>query len=336
MRGVIVPLITPYKGERAEEVDLEAMARLADYLAQTRASALFPVSGVGQAGDLSLDEKKRIIATVVAAARKRKPVLAGVGSGRGGRDIDEVIEVARYAQSVGADAIMAVTPKFGAQAEADEQELLVAYYSRLCREVHIPLVVYDSTAKFQPQTMVRLLDACPNIIGMKYRETEDMVKFAAMTQAARGRAAILSGSEMVAVKTMRAGAEGFIGGGVNLYPDLGADLVAAAVAGDWARAEELQTLIAELNEKMEKLGGGAQGTKKILNDVLGVAMSTANRGDTFRPESYPGEYQAILDRYRQLNLPRYASSEGVPPKTVATEPGPDSAMGQLKQAAESK
>ena len=98
---------------------------------------------------------------------------------------------------------------------------------------------------------------------------------------------------------------GFIGGGINLYPDLGDDFVKAVEKKDWAAAEKLQAKIIEANGLMEKLGGGAQGIKKILHDVIGVDIEIVNRNDTFKPESRPGEHEEILAYYRALDLPAY-------------------------------
>lgn len=312
LRGAIVPMVTPYRGEHAEEVDWEALVRFTDYLSRTRAAALFPVSGMGQWRALSIQERKQVIATCVTAARGRKPILAGTGTGHG---IDDALEVARFAESAGADGLVAITPDFvrnvstTTAADPGIQDRLADYYMQLCRSVRLPILLYDPGTVVEPRTLSRLLDSCPNIAGIKYRETDDMSRMRAMVEAARGRAAILSGSEIVAVKAMRVGAQGFIGGGLNVYPDLGQDLVEAAQKGDWALAERIQIQVAELNEKVERLSGGALGAKKILNDVLGVRMDVTNRGDVFRGESQPGEFEAILDSFRKLDLPRYRAPQ---------------------------
>lgn len=175
----------------------------------------------------------------------------------------------------------------------------------VCREVASPLVLYDPKTELDPETMGQLVKDCPSIIGIKFREKHHMDRFKAMVMAVKGKIAVLSGSESVAFLTMKMGGVGVIGSGLNLYPHLADDLYEAGKKKDWLEALRYQDEITKANKYMERLGGGAQGIKKILNDIIGVKMSVVNRGDTFREEAYPGEYKEILKYYRELDLPLY-------------------------------
>jgi 4-hydroxy-tetrahydrodipicolinate synthase len=306
-RGIIVPMVTPYAGDAAERVDQRALTDLTRYLCRSRAAALFPVSGTGQWKRLSMDEKKTVITTVVRAARKKKPVIAGVGSPNG---LEETLELARFAEGAGAAAIAVVTPSYvrdaapeiGGRRRILDQDALAAYYTAVASTVACPVMIYDAEGEMEPATLQRLVDACPNINAIKVRPRKDPTLFPAMVEAAHGKAAVLSGSETVALHPLQQGAVGIIGNGLNVYPDLAAGLMDAIAANQWARAEEIQRMLIEANARLERLGGGAQGVKKILNDVAGVRMSPVNRGDTFRPESYPGEYDEIVRYFRGLGL----------------------------------
>ncbi len=310
LEGAIVPLVTPYTGSNAEQVDLPALERLVDYLCSTRASSLFVVSGTGQWDRLPVQEKKDVISTSVRAARGRKAVLAGVGSTN---NMEDVLEVARFAESAGAAAVVAVTPEFVRRVQPErrivDQKLLLDYYRSIAGAVRCPVVVYDPESEVEPETMKKLVNECGNVKAMKLREKKDMPKFRRLVEAVHGRAAILSGSEIYGLAAMKEGAMGMIGNGLNLYPNLGDDLVQACRAKNWKQAELLQTKITEANSRMEQLGGGAQGIKKILNDVIGVKMETANRGDSFRAEPAPGAYEEILNYFRCMKLPHYSSEK---------------------------
>jgi len=303
-------MITPYKGDNAEWVDYDAMASLTDYLCSTKVAALFPVSGTGQWRYLSVEEKKEIIAVVIGEARGRKPVLAGIGSPN---NMEETLEMARFAVDAGADALVVVTPYYireqqqviNGRKRIFDQKILKKYFMTVCREVASPLVLYDPKTELDPETMGQLVKDCPSIIGIKFREKHHMDRFKAMVMAVKGKIAVLSGSESVAFLTMKMGGVGVIGSGLNLYPHLADDLYEAGKKKDWLEALRYQDEITKANKYMERLGGGAQGIKKILNDIIGVKMSVVNRGDTFREEAYPGEYKEILKYYRELDLPLY-------------------------------
>lgn len=318
LEGVIVPMVTPYGGPQAENVDLEALKTLTEHLSSSQASALYPVSGTGQWKLLSLDERKQVIETCVRAAGRKKPVIAGVGSPT---NLDEVLELARFAEKMGAAAVVAVTPLFVRNAQPQiegrrriwDQELLIDYYKHVAAVVHCPVIVDDPEAEIEPSTMARLVMEFPNIKGIKVRPRKDPTAFPRMVEAVNGKAAVLSGSEIVALHALQQKAVGVVGAGFNVYPNLGADLIDAIEKDEWARAEEIQRTINEANAKLERLGGGAQGVKKILNDVVEVSMSPINRGDTFRPESRPGEYAEIVDYFRRLDLPVAARRSKHPP-----------------------
>lgn len=130
-----------------------------DYLISHRPAALFAAGGTGEFFSLQLDEYENVIAAAVESAGGRLPVLAGVGYGTA-----LAIEFARRAEEAGADGIL-LLPPYLIQAE---QEGLYRHIAAICRAVGVGVVVYHrDNCLFELDTLRRLADQCPNLIGFK-------------------------------------------------------------------------------------------------------------------------------------------------------------------------
>jgi 5-dehydro-4-deoxyglucarate dehydratase len=130
-----------------------------DYLIGHRPAALFAAGGTGEFFSLDLGEYESVIGAAVESARGRLPVVAGVGYGTA-----LAIEFARRAEKAGADGIL-LLPQYLVQAE---QEGLYRHIAAICGAVGIGAIVYHrDNSLLELDTMRRLADACPNLIGFK-------------------------------------------------------------------------------------------------------------------------------------------------------------------------
>jgi 5-dehydro-4-deoxyglucarate dehydratase len=130
-----------------------------DYLIGHRPAALFAAGGTGEFFSLQPAEYESVIAAAVQAAAGRLPVVAGVGYGTA-----LAIEFARRAEKAGADGVL-LLPQYLIHAE---QEGLYRHIAAICRTVGIGVVVYHrDNCLFEVDTMRRLADHCPNLIGFK-------------------------------------------------------------------------------------------------------------------------------------------------------------------------
>jgi len=130
-----------------------------DYLVGHHPAALFAAGGTGEFFSLQLAEYESIIAAAVEVARGKLPVVAGVGYGTA-----LAIEFALRAEKAGADRIL-VLPHYLIQAE---QEGLYRHIVAICRAIGIGVIVcHRDNCLFELDTMRRLADACPNLIGFK-------------------------------------------------------------------------------------------------------------------------------------------------------------------------
>jgi 5-dehydro-4-deoxyglucarate dehydratase len=122
-------------------------------------AGLFAAGGTGEFFSLTLTEFGRVISAAVDAVGGTVPVIAGTGYGT-----KMAIEFARSAQAAGADGLL-VLPHYLLQVE---QEGLYRHVASICRSVDIGVIVYNrDNGIFSVETLERLVEACPNLIGFK-------------------------------------------------------------------------------------------------------------------------------------------------------------------------
>ncbi len=162
VRGVIVPLITPFKADLS--VDYEGLATLVDYfIEEVGCDALLPCGTTGESPTLSYREHVDVIRTVVDRCKGRVPVIASAGS----NSTQEAVQLTRMAQEVGADATLQVGPYYN----KPTQEGIFNHYSAIAEASRLPLIIYNIPGRtgrnIEPQTIARLWEATPNVIGLK-------------------------------------------------------------------------------------------------------------------------------------------------------------------------
>ncbi len=272
-RGVIVPMFTPYEEGNVKRVDYAALRAFTQWLCARHVSALFPVSGMGQWELLGLDEKKRVVSTVIAAAHGCKPVVAGVG----GESVAETIELARHAIGQGAAGLAIVTPAFLRGSTPLSQGALRRYYGEIAAVLprEVPILLYDVKAELEPETVRALAAAHPSIQAMKLR-TDSSTAMLRMVAGVGERVAVLTGVESSTLAALSLGGVGVIGGGANAFPDVLAEIVERFQARDLEGALRAQRRAVELYDALET---SAQ-MKYLLRKLAGVPMAYSQRAGT--------------------------------------------------------
>jgi 4-hydroxy-tetrahydrodipicolinate synthase len=237
-RGSFTALVTPFDNGSLDE---KAFRALVDWQIAEGTNGLVPVGTTGESPTLSHDEHKRVVEWCVDQARGRVPVVAGAGSNSTG----EAIELARHAETAGADAVLVVTPYYN----KPTQEGLYQHYKAINDAIGIPIIIYNipgrSVIDMSVDTMARLFEL-KNIAGVKDATAN-------MTRVSQQRAAMgpdfnqLSGEDITALGFMAHGGHGCISVTSNVAPRLCAEFQAACLRGDFAAALGLQDKLAPLH-----------------------------------------------------------------------------------------
>ncbi len=141
------------------EFDAAGYAARLEWLAPYGASALFAAGGTGEFFSLTGDEYPRIIRTAVDTCRGKVPIIAGAGG-----PTRFAIECARAAEQAGAHGIL-LLPHYLTEAGQDG---LAAHVEAVCKSVKFGVIVYNRGAcRLLPETLAKLADRCPNLIGFK-------------------------------------------------------------------------------------------------------------------------------------------------------------------------
>ena len=242
LRGSIPALITPF---RDGAVDEKAFAAFVDWQIREGSHALVPVGTTGESPTVSHEEHRRIIEICVEVANKRVPVIAGAGS----NSTEEAISLARFAEDVGADAILSVVPYYN----RPNQEGQFQHFSAIARSTGLPIILYSvpgrTVVDLQVETIARLRDAHDNIVGVK-DATANMER-ASMQRAVLGKDFILlSGEDMTALGFNAHGGSGCISVTANVAPRLCAQFQNACQQGNYAEAREIQDRLVHLHKNL--------------------------------------------------------------------------------------
>jgi len=237
LQGVYTALVTPFTAD-GSSIDFGAYEKLLAQQIDGGVQGLVPCGTTGELPTLSDAEQRELIAHTVRFAKGRAAVLVGAGS----NSTKKSIESSKAAFEAGADAVMIVTPYYN----KPSQEGLFRHMTEIAKAVSGPVVVYNipgrSVVDMSVDTLLRIADACPNVVGIKDASGNAFFLQELMFKA-RGRLSDLSGDDLLTLPMMSVGARGVISVTSNLYPRQMSEVVADALAGKWADAERKSTAL---------------------------------------------------------------------------------------------
>jgi len=242
LRGSITALITPFVNGVLDE---KAFSALVDWQIREGTHGLVPVGTTGESPTVTHEEHRRVIEICVEVTNKRVPVVAGAGS----NSTAEAVALARFAEEVGADAILTVVPYYN----KPNQEGLFQHFSAVAGATGLPVVLYSvpgrTVVDLTVETIARLRDAHDNIIGVK-DATANMER-ATMQRAKLGNDFILlSGEDMTALGFNAHGGTGCISVTSNVAPKLCSQLQNACQQGNYAEALTIQDKLVHLHKNL--------------------------------------------------------------------------------------
>jgi len=242
LTGSLVALVTPMHEDGA--LDLDAFRGLLDWHIGEGSDGIAVVGTTGESPTVDFDEHHLLIRTAVEHVRRRVPVIAGTGA----NSTREAIELAAYAKQVGADISLSVVPYYN----KPTQEGLYRHFRAIAEAIEMPHILYNvpgrTVADLHNDTVLRLAKI-PNIIGLK-DATGDIDRGSDLLRHLPSEFAVYSGDDATALELMLRGARGVISVSANVAPGLMRQMCAAALAGDNARARELDDRLSALHRDL--------------------------------------------------------------------------------------
>ncbi|HXI43721.1 MAG TPA: 4-hydroxy-tetrahydrodipicolinate synthase [Bryobacteraceae bacterium] len=230
--GCGTALVTPFR--RDLSLDEATLRKLVRRQIQAGINFLVPCGTTGENPTLTRAEHLRIVEITLEEAKGKLPVLAGAG----GYNTQEVIELAREIEHLGADGILSVTPYYN----KPTQEGLYQHFKAIADAIRIPIVVYSVQGRtgvnVEPATLARLAQI-GNIVGVK-EASGNIMQMANVIQQVPETFNVLSGDDAITLPLMALGGRGIISVASNEIPGGMTELAGLCTAGDFAGARKVQ------------------------------------------------------------------------------------------------
>jgi 4-hydroxy-tetrahydrodipicolinate synthase len=240
--GSIVALATPLHEDGS--VDYPALRKLVDWHIAEGTDCIGVVGTTGESPTVNVEEHCEIIRVSVEQAKGRVPVMAGCGA----NSTSEAIELARFAQKVGADCQLQVVPYYN----KPTQEGQYRHFKAIAEAVELPMVLYNvpgrTVADMLHATVLRLAQV-PGIVGIK-EATGNIERAQWLIKDVPAGFAVYSGDDPTAVALMLCGGHGNISVTANVAPRLMHELCVAAIAGDSRAAMKIQLGLLPLHKHL--------------------------------------------------------------------------------------
>lgn len=276
--GSIVALVTPMHEDGS--VDYAALRKLIDWHVAEGTDCIGVVGTTGESPTVNVEEHCEIIRVAVEQAAKRVPILAGCGA----NSTAEAIELAKFAQKVGADCQLQVVPYYN----KPTQEGQYLHFKAIAEATggDLPVMLYNvpgrSGADMLHDTVLRLAQI-PGIFGIK-EATGNLERAQWLIKETPAEFSVYSGDDPTAVGLMLMGGQGNVSVSANIAPRLMHELCVAAIAGDVKRAMTIQMQLLPIHKQlfveanpipvkwaMKRLG--------LCNDAMRLPMTRLTRGN---------------------------------------------------------
>ena len=276
--GSIVALVTPMHEDGS--VDYAALRKLIDWHVAEGTDCIGVVGTTGESPTVNVEEHCEIIRVAVEQAAKRVPILAGCGA----NSTAEAIELAKFAQKVGADCQLQVVPYYN----KPTQEGQYLHFKAIAEATgdDLPVMLYNvpgrSGADMLHDTVLRLAQV-PGIFGIK-EATGNLERAQWLIKETPAEFSVYSGDDPTAVGLMLMGGQGNVSVSANIAPRLMHELCVAAIAGDVKRAMTIQMQLLPIHKQlfveanpipvkwaMKRLG--------LCNDAMRLPMTRLTRGN---------------------------------------------------------
>jgi 4-hydroxy-tetrahydrodipicolinate synthase len=240
--GSLVAIVTPMRRDGA--LDLGVWARLIDFHLANGTNGVVVGGTTGESATLRDEELRELTMHACQQVRGRMAVIAGAGSSSTAATVERV----GWLSELPVDGLLLVTPAYN----RPTQEGLYLHFTGAAAAARKPLLLYNVPSRtavdMKPATVARLSQVA-GIVGVKEAVPEPARVRELLDACAKGFV-ILSGDDASARASLLAGARGVISVTANVAPRAMSDMVAAALAGDAARAERLDERLRALHRDL--------------------------------------------------------------------------------------
>jgi 4-hydroxy-tetrahydrodipicolinate synthase len=233
LRGILSAMCTPFTPD-GSRIDEPALRELVEGTIKAGVHGLIPCGSTGEFPTLSVEERKRVAEIAVEQARGRVPVAPHVGS----TSTAVAVDLAKHAESVGADGIMAVNPYY----EPMSLDEVYGYFEDISDAITIPLMVYNlpgaTGMNLRPDFLARMAREIKNVKYVK-DSSGDLSQVSELLYRHGNNVTVFNGWDTITFSGLSLGSKGSVWGAVNVMPKHCADLFNLIEAGKLIDARAL-------------------------------------------------------------------------------------------------
>lgn len=240
-KGSGVAIVTPFN---EKGINFEKLDELIDWHISCHTDAIIVCGTTGEASTMSLKERMEVIEFTVKAVHKRIPVIAGTGS----NNTATSISMSTWAESIGVDGLLVITPYYN----KTTQKGLVEHFKAISSSVNTPIILYNVPSRtgmnILPSTLVELCKF-KNIVAVK-EASGNISQIVEIKALCRDRLDIYSGNDDQIIPILALGGIGVISVLANIIPEEVHTMVNLYLAGETASALKLQLDLLSLTNSL--------------------------------------------------------------------------------------
>ena len=231
-KGAATAIITPFDNNL--NVNYSKLKELIEFQISNSIKAIVVCGTTGEPSTLTTEEKKEVIRYTVQVVNKRVPVIAGTGT----NDTAFSIELSKYAEKSGVDALLLVTPYYN----KCSQEGLYLHFSEIAKAVNLPIILYNvpsrTSVNINVDTVIRL-SKIPNIVGIK-EASSDLSQIAEILSKVEEDFSVYSGNDDQILPILSLGGTGVISVISNILPKETNELCELYFNNETEQAKQMQ------------------------------------------------------------------------------------------------
>lgn len=240
--GSAVALITPF--DSAGNVNYFELKKLIEFQIASGTQAIVILGTTGESATITNDERTKIIKFCIYQVNHRIKVIVGTGS----NSTVTAIKLSIEAESLGADALLVVTPFYN----KCNQMGLIQYYKSVAESVKLPIILYNVPARtgvnISPETVLKL-SKIRNICAIK-EASGNLHQVAKLNHILPANFSIFSGDDMLTLPIIMMGGKGVISVTANCYPELVQNLCEFSLKNDLFNAKRMFKYLFSINNAM--------------------------------------------------------------------------------------
>lgn len=230
-KGCGTALATPFTDSG---INFKEFEKLIEFQINEGIDSLIVCGTTGESATMNLEEKKELIKFAAKIIKGRVPLIVGTGS----NCTQNVIELSKYTEDVGADGLLIVTPYYN----KTTQEGLIKHYSKIAKNTKLPIILYNVPSRtginITPKTCLEL-SKIENIVAIK-EASGNLSQIAEIASLCKDNLNIYSGNDDQILPVLSLGGIGVISVLSNIFPKYTHQITSNFFEGDTLKATQMQ------------------------------------------------------------------------------------------------